>query len=93
MEGLCPNSPTGEAEVVSPPGYCLGQGGLILPTNLDVKTGTLVADVLRSKHPNRTSPPLEAFCPYVSSPALIDLDITSDIIDWVAKTMKGTAGP
>ena len=91
MEGIRPNSPPGESEAVTLPGYCLGQGGLILPTDADVKTGTLIADVLRSKHPNCTFPPLEVFCPYVSSPALIDLEITSDIVDWVAKTMKGAA--
>ena len=69
------------------------KGGLLLPTDMDVNTETLVADVLLSKHPNCTSPALEAFNPYVSSPTLINLDITSDIVDWVPKTMKGTAGP
>ena len=91
MEGLRTNSPPGEAEAVTLPGYCPGQGYLILPTDADVKTGTSVVDVLHSKQPNRTLPPLEVFCPYVSSPALIDLEITSDIVDWVAKTMKGAA--
>ena len=61
--------------------YITGQdkGGLLLPTNTFVSTETLVADLLFSKHPNRTSPALEAFRPYVSSPAIIDLDITSYI--------------
>ena len=30
------------------------KGGLLLPTNTDVNTETLVADTLFSKHPNRT---------------------------------------
>ena len=55
------------------------EGGILLPTDTDVNTETLVADVLFSKHPNRTSPALEAFHPYFSSPALIYLYITSDI--------------
>ena len=67
--------------------------GIILPTVKDVNTEILVAYVLLSKHHNRTSPALEAFNPYVSSPALIDMDITSDIVDQVTKTMKGAAGP
>ena len=58
-----------------------------------MNTETLVTDVILSKHPNCTSPALEAFHPYVSSPALIDLEITSNIVDWVPKTMKGAAGP
>ena len=69
------------------------KGGIILPTKTDVNTETLIADVIFYKHPNCTSPALEAFHTYVSSPALIDLDITSDIVDLVPKTMKGVAGP
>ena len=69
------------------------KAGLLLPTDTDVNTETLVADVIFSKHPNCTSPALEAFNPYVSSPALIDLDITSDIVDRVPKMMKGAAVP
>ena len=68
------------------------KGGLLLPTETDVNTETLVADVLLSKYPNHTPPALEAFHPYVSSPALINLDITSDIFDQVTNTMKGAAG-
>ena len=66
------------------------KGGILLPTDTDVNTETLAADVLFSKHPNYTSPALEEFHPYFSSPALIDLDITSGIVDRVPKTMKGT---
>ena len=69
------------------------KAGLLLPTDTGVNTETLVVDVLFSKHLNRTSPALEAFHPYVSSPALLDLDITSDIVDRVPKTIKGAAGP
>ena len=57
------------------------KGGLLLPTDMDVNTETLVADVLLSKHPNHKSPALEEFHPYVSSPTLINLEITSDIVD------------
>ena len=69
------------------------KSGILLPTDTDVNTETLVADVLFSKHTNRTSPALEAFHPCFSSPSLIDLDITSDIVDWVPKTMKVAALP
>ena len=69
------------------------KGVLIFPTETDMNTETLVTDVIFSKHPNRTSSALEEFHPYVSSPALIDLDITSDIVDQATKKMKGAAGP
>ena len=69
------------------------KGVLLLPTGTGVNTETLVADVLFSKHPKRTLPVLEEFHQYVSSPALINLEITSDIFDQVPKTMKGAAAP
>ena len=69
------------------------KGGLLLPTDTVVNTETLVADVLLSKYPNHTSPALEAFHPYVSSPDLNYLEITSKIVDRVRNTMKGAAGP
>ena len=65
------------------------KGGLLLPTDMDVNTETLVADVLLSKHPNHKSPALEEFHPCFSSPSLIDLDIMSYIVDRVPKTIKG----
>ena len=68
------------------------KGGLLLPTDTDVNIETLVADVLLYKHPNLTSTALEAFQSYVSSLVLIDLDITSYIVDWVPKTRKGASG-
>ena len=68
------------------------KGGILLPTDTDVNTETLVTDVLFSKHTNRTSPALEEFHPCFSSPSLIDLDITSDIVDRLPKTMKGAEG-
>ena len=58
-----------------------------------MNTETLVTDVILSKHPNCTSPALEAFHPYVSSPVLINFYITSGIVDWLPKTMKGETGP
>ena len=59
---------------------------LLLPTDTDVNTETLVAYVRFFKHPNRTSPALEAFHPYVFSPDLIDLDTKSDIFYREPKT-------
>ena len=92
MEGLCSNTPPGEAETGIPNVHRPGKGGLLLPTDTGGNTETLVADVIFSKHPNRTLPALEAFHPYFSSPNLIDLDIMSDIVDKVPNTMKGAAG-
>ena len=91
MEGLCSNTPPGEAETGIPNVHRPGKGGLLLPTDAGGNTETLVADVIFSKHPNRTLPALEAFHPYESSTALINFDITSDIVDEVPKKTKGAA--
>ena len=93
QEGISPNTPPGGSGAGSPLVHRPVQGGILLPTNTDVNTETLVADLLFFKHPNRTSPALEAFHPYVYSPALINLDIKSDIVDRVPNTMKGAVGP
>ena len=68
------------------------KGSLLLPTDTDVNTETLVTYVLFSKHPNLTFPAFKEFHSYFPSPALINLDITSDIVDWVPKTIKGASG-
>ena len=69
------------------------KGDLLLPTNTDVNTETLVAYVFFSKHPNCTLPALEEFNPYVFSPNIINLDTTSNIVNQGSKKMKGAVGP
>ena len=69
------------------------KGGILLPIDTDTKMGTSVAHILCFKHPGLTSPALEVFHPYASIPALIDLEMTSDIINRVAKKMHGMSGP
>ena len=69
------------------------KGGLIHPMVMYTKNITLVEDVLRKKHPYPTSLAMAAFSSYYSTPARIDLDITSDIIDQATKKMQGITGP
>ena len=69
------------------------KGGILLPTDTGRKTGKNVADVIASKHPDPMSPAAEAFCQYVKISTLIDVDIMVDIVEQVAKSMKGAAGP
>ena len=93
MEGFCSNAPPGEYEAGSPTIHRPGQEGSYPPH----RHGYEYRDTGRRcpflQTPNHTSPALEAFHPYVYSPALINLDITSDIVDRVPNTMKGAVGP
>ena len=63
------------------------KGGIILPNETDANTGKPVEDA--SNHPNPTFTDFEAFNPYTSTTALIDLDITSNIVEQVDNTMQG----
>ena len=68
------------------------KGAPLLPIDTDTKTGTSAEQILRFKNPGLISPALEVFHPYASIPALIDLEIKSDIINRVAKEMHSMAG-
>eukprot|EP00957_Ditylum_brightwellii_P142943 10891218-Ditylum_brightwellii.AAC.1 len=69
------------------------KGGLIQPTDIDLKTGKPVSKVLLSKHLAQ-SKPLEAVLEeYNNLPALIDIDATDDIVQSVVSKMQGAAGP
>ena len=72
-------------------------GGCLLLDNKCTKTGRLVADVLKEKHPDMTVPPVEnptcaAFGVNEDVPETVPLDFTEDDVTWVASKLSGAAG-
>ena len=72
-------------------------GGCLLPEDQCTKTGRLVAEVLREKHPDICVPPVEnpmcvGFEEYEDVPETVTLDFTEDEITWVASKLSGAAG-
>ena len=61
------------------------RGGVLMPDDVDEKTGHSVEDVLRSKHPAARTPDISLFPPYDATPAFVDVDITADVVEQVAR--------
>ena len=68
------------------------KGGLLLPIDTDTNDGTLVMDVLISKHTEPTPPKMEAFNIYDSTPPLVYLYTTPNIVKQVDKKIQGAEG-
>ena len=71
--------------------------GYLLPDYQCTKTGRLVAEVLREKHPDMRVPPVEnpecaAFEEYGEVPKMVLIDFTEDDVTWVASKLSGAAG-
>ena len=67
-------------------------GGCLLPEDQCTKTGRLVAEVLREKHPDMRVPPMEnlacaVFETYGDVPETVPLDFTEDDFTWVASKL------
>jgi len=68
-------------------------GGVMLPEEIDNKTGDTVKEVLESKHPNLRVPDISLMEEYETLPDHVDLDITADTVERVARRLSGSAGP
>ena len=71
-------------------------GECLLPGDKCTKTGRPVADVLREKHPDMRSPPVEnptcaASEVYEEVPKTVPLDFTEDDVTWVVLKLSGAA--
>jgi hypothetical protein len=69
---------------------CKGQ--ILKPYDV-VATGQTVKEVLESKHPLQAEGNPEAFIICEELPALVDVDITTEHVAKVARSLSGTAGP
>ena len=68
-------------------------GGVLDGEETDTKTGLLVKDTLKSKHPNHRIPLLKDLTTYDNVPEMLHIDITENTLAEVAKDIKGSAGP
>ena len=69
------------------------KGGILMPGDVDEKSGDLVSGVLASEHPigrdvEISSLPIFEFCP-----ELINIEVTEDSVEKVARRLSGSAGP
>ena len=62
-----------------------------IPTHTYTKTGKRVDDILAYKHPALKQLSVEAFCQYDVMPVIMDINMMTDIIEKVDKTMQGAA--
>jgi hypothetical protein len=69
------------------------KGGILYPDDIDIKTGKPVIDVLQSKHPEARVPDAEDLQHYNETPEFVDVDITADTVESVARKLSGSAGP
>jgi hypothetical protein len=69
------------------------KGGVLFPDDLDKKTGDRVIDALKAKHPDARVPDASELEDYEEVPDLVDLDITAEVVEKVARRLSGSAGP
>jgi hypothetical protein len=68
------------------------KGWVLLPDQIDEKTGLTVKEVLQSKHPSKMTTHPSNVHPYDEVPAFSDLGISHDTIEQVAHHLYGSAG-
>ncbi len=68
------------------------KGSILMPDDIDEKTGDSVTTVLESKHPDARVPDVSFFQSYPNTPDFVDLDITEDSVEKVAGRLSGSAG-
>ena len=68
------------------------KGGILMPIDTDEKSGDSVEAVLKSKHPDARTPTAETLPKYNNLPDFVDVDITEDSVEKVARRLSGSAG-
>jgi hypothetical protein len=66
------------------------KGGVLVPDQIDKKTGFTVKEVLQLKHPSATMPRPSNLYPYDEVPAFAYLDISHDMIEQVDRRLSGS---
>ena len=69
------------------------KGGALDPENNCSKTGDPVSEVLKSKHPEPQIPNVEDFYDHAYLPEIMELDITQEHVEQVARHASGATGP
>ena len=66
----------------------------MLPEDIDSKPGDTVKEDLKSKHPKlRVVPGISLMEKYDTLQELVEIDITADTVESVARRLSGSAGP
>ena len=65
----------------------------MLPEDIDSKTGDTVKEVLESKHPKLRVPDISFMEKYDTLPDSVEIDITADTVESMARRLIGSAGP
>jgi hypothetical protein len=68
------------------------KGGVLMPNDIDGKTGMLVKDALEAKHPDSRDLDVLQWEEYDQMPAFVDIDITEDSVEEVSCHLSGGAG-
>jgi hypothetical protein len=61
------------------------KGGVLMPNDIDKKTGDTVEEVLKSKHPDARIPDISQLPKYDETPEFVDVDITEDVVETFAR--------
>lgn len=69
------------------------KGGVLQPNDIDTKSGLPVIDVLMEKHPSPGNATTTALLEYETTPPMLPLVCTADLVAEVAKRMGGSGGP
>ena len=69
------------------------KGEILMPGDVDEKAGDLVSEVLESKHPIGRDVEISSLLIFESCPELINIEVTEDNVEKVAKRLSGSAGP
>ena len=67
--------------------------GILMPDDVDEKSGDLVSEVLASKHPIGRDVEISSLPIFESYPELINIEVTEDSVEKVARGLSGSAGP
>ncbi len=68
------------------------KGGILLPGDVDEKSGDSVAEALESKHQHARTPDASSLTKYPITPDFVDVDICEETVGTVARRLSGSAG-
>jgi hypothetical protein len=66
---------------------------VMLPGDIEAKTGDTVREVLQSKHPESRVPDPSVREDCGALPAFVEPDVTADAVERVARRLGGSGGP
>ena len=67
--------------------------GVLMPEDTDEKSGDLLFDTLKAKHPDARDIPVENLPTFESCPYLIEVEVTDENVEQAAKKLSRSAGP